>query len=74
MARLRWWRRTPDVRAFVAGLEEWIIRTLAAFNVRGERRDDPGQVRGRRIDPRRGRHAVARDPGEQLVEEREVGV
>ena len=33
-------RRTPDVRAFVAGLEEWIIRTLAAFNVRGERRDD----------------------------------
>jgi lipoyl(octanoyl) transferase len=33
-------RRTPDVRAFVVALEEWIIRTLAAFNVRGERRDD----------------------------------
>jgi lipoyl(octanoyl) transferase len=33
-------RRRPDVRAFVAGLEEWIIRTLAAFNVRGERRED----------------------------------
>ena len=33
-------RRKPDVRAFVAALEEWIIRTLAAFNVRGERRDD----------------------------------
>jgi lipoyl(octanoyl) transferase len=33
-------RRKPDVRAFVATLEEWIIRTLAAFNVRGERRDD----------------------------------
>ena len=33
-------RRQPDVRAFVAGLEEWIIRTLAAFNVRGERRED----------------------------------
>ena len=33
-------RRTPDVRAFVATLEEWIIRTLADFNVRGERRDD----------------------------------
>jgi lipoyl(octanoyl) transferase len=31
-------RRRPDVRAYVAGLEEWIIRTLAAFNVRGERR------------------------------------
>jgi lipoyl(octanoyl) transferase len=33
-------RRGPDVRRFVATLEEWIIRTLAAFNVRGERRDD----------------------------------
>ncbi|MGA2999664.1 lipoyl(octanoyl) transferase LipB [Bradyrhizobium sp.] len=33
-------RRRPDVRAYVAGLEQWIIRTLAAFNVRGERRED----------------------------------
>src|SRR5215467_3847829 len=33
-------RRRPDVRAYVAGLEEWIIRTLARFNVRGERRED----------------------------------
>jgi len=33
-------RRKPDVRAYVAALEEWIIRTLADFNVRGERRDD----------------------------------
>src|SRR5450432_3585483 len=33
-------RRQPDVRAYVAGLEEWIIRTLVAFNVRGERRED----------------------------------
>jgi lipoyl(octanoyl) transferase len=33
-------RRRPDVRAYVAGLEEWIIRTLEAFNVRGERRED----------------------------------
>jgi lipoyl(octanoyl) transferase len=32
--------RRPDVRAYVAGLEEWIIRTLASFNVRGERRED----------------------------------
>jgi lipoyl(octanoyl) transferase len=32
--------RGPDVRRFVASLEEWIIRTLAAFNVRGERRED----------------------------------
>ena len=33
-------RRRPDVRAYVAGLEEWIIRTLDAFNIRGERRED----------------------------------
>ncbi|HEV7636368.1 MAG TPA: lipoyl(octanoyl) transferase LipB [Bradyrhizobium sp.] len=33
-------QRRPDVRAYVAGLEEWIIRTLAAFDVRGERRED----------------------------------
>jgi lipoyl(octanoyl) transferase len=33
-------RRGPDVRRFVATLEEWIIRSLAAFNVRGERRED----------------------------------
>src|SRR4051794_39173011 len=33
-------RRQPDVRAYVAGLEQWIIRTLAAFNVKGERRED----------------------------------
>jgi lipoyl(octanoyl) transferase len=33
-------RRCPDVRRFVATLEEWIIRTLAAFNVIGERRED----------------------------------
>ena len=33
-------RREPDVRRFVATLEEWIIRTLAGFNVRGERRED----------------------------------
>src|SRR5206468_3468674 len=33
-------RRRPDVRAFVAGLEQWIIRTLASFNISGERRED----------------------------------
>jgi lipoyl(octanoyl) transferase len=33
-------RRRQDVRLYVATLEEWIIRTLAAFNVRGERRED----------------------------------
>jgi lipoyl(octanoyl) transferase len=33
-------RRAPDVRRFVATVEEWIIRTLAALGVSGERRDD----------------------------------
>ena len=33
-------RRGPDVRRFVATLEEWIIRSLAHFDVAGERRDD----------------------------------
>jgi len=32
-------RRMPDVRRFVCTLEEWIIRTLRAFDVRGERRE-----------------------------------
>jgi lipoyl(octanoyl) transferase len=33
-------RRREDVRAFVAALEAWIIGALAAFNVKGERRED----------------------------------
>jgi lipoyl(octanoyl) transferase len=33
-------QRRPDVRAYVAGLEEWVIRALAAFDVSGERRED----------------------------------
>ena len=32
-------RRGQDVRCHVHQLEEWIIRTLARFDVRGERRD-----------------------------------
>lgn len=32
-------RRRQDVRAFVAALEAWVIATLGAFNVRGERRE-----------------------------------
>jgi lipoyl(octanoyl) transferase len=43
-------RRGPDVRRFVATLEEWIIRTLSAFAVRGERRDDRIGVWVRRPD------------------------
>ena len=33
-------RRGPDVRRFVATLEEWIIRTLAQLGIAGERRED----------------------------------
>jgi lipoyl(octanoyl) transferase len=43
-------RRRPDVRAYVASLEQWIIRTLDAFNVRGERREDRVGVWVRRPD------------------------
>ena len=43
-------RRKPDVRAYVAMLEEWIIRTLASFNVRGERCEDRIGVWVRRPD------------------------
>jgi lipoyl(octanoyl) transferase len=42
--------RGPDVRRFVATLEEWIIRTLASFGVTGERRDDRVGVWVRRPD------------------------
>ncbi len=43
-------RRGRDVRAYVATLEDWLIRALAAFNVRGERRDDRVGVWVRRPD------------------------
>jgi lipoyl(octanoyl) transferase len=43
-------QRGPDVRRYVATLEEWMIRSLAEFNVRGERRDDRIGVWVRRPD------------------------
>src|SRR4051812_33723860 len=43
-------RRGADVRHYVASLEEWLIRTLAAFNIRGERREDRIGVWVRRPD------------------------
>ena len=43
-------RRAPDVRRFVVSIEEWIIRALEDFNVRGERRDDRVGVWVRRPD------------------------
>ncbi len=33
-------RRRPDVRAYVAALEDWAIGSLARFNIRAERRED----------------------------------
>jgi lipoyl(octanoyl) transferase len=43
-------RRRPDVRAFVAALEAWLIETLAAFDIMGERREDRVGVWVRRPD------------------------
>ncbi len=48
--------RTPDVRAYVRDLEQWLIETLAQFDVRGERRQ--GRVG---IWVRRGTGAQARE-------------
>lgn len=33
-------RRRQDVRLFVSALEEWLIRSLDQFNIKGERRED----------------------------------
>lgn len=33
-------RRKQDIRAFISALEEWIIQTLAQFNIKGERRKE----------------------------------
>jgi lipoyl(octanoyl) transferase len=43
-------RRKPDLRAYVAALEAWIIAALAEFNVKGERREDRVGVWVRRPD------------------------
>jgi lipoyl(octanoyl) transferase len=43
-------RRKPDVRAFVADLERWLIATLAEFNVKGELREGRVGVWVRRPD------------------------
>jgi len=47
-------RRAPDVRRFVFNLEEWIVRSLSAFGIRGERRDNRVGVWVRRPDKGRG--------------------
>jgi len=48
-------RRRRDLRVFVAALEDWIICTLAAFNIRGERREDRVGVWVKRPDKGAGR-------------------
>jgi lipoyl(octanoyl) transferase len=47
-------RRRPDVRAFVAALEDWVIGALDRINVRGERREDRVGVWVARPDKPRG--------------------
>ncbi len=55
-------RRRQDVRAFVAALEAWVIATLEAFNIKGERREDRVGVWVRRPDKPRGPNgAMAED-------------
>jgi lipoyl(octanoyl) transferase len=44
----------PDIRRYIYNLEEWIIRTLAEFGVRGERRE--GRV-GIWVDHRNGQES-----------------
>jgi lipoyl(octanoyl) transferase len=50
-------RRGRDVRAFVCALENWIIAVLAAFDVRGERRE--GRVGVWVAHPRHGEAKIA---------------
>jgi lipoyl(octanoyl) transferase len=48
-------RRRQDLRRYVTALEAWLLETLTAFNVRGERREDRVGVWVRRPD--KGGHA-----------------
>jgi lipoyl(octanoyl) transferase len=57
--------RPRDVRAYVAGLEEWLIHALDRFNVRGERRD--GRVGIWVADPRTGTEAKIAAIGVRLT-------
>ncbi len=49
-------RRGKDVRAFVHGLEQWVIATLDAFNIKGERRHGRVGVWVDRTEPGGPRH------------------
>lgn len=54
-------RRSPDVRAYVGALEEWLIRSLWRWHVRGERRDDRVGIWVRRPDRPAPPGAIAED-------------
>jgi lipoyl(octanoyl) transferase len=54
--------RARDLRSYVWGLEEWLIRALALFNIRGERRE--GRV---------GIWVLDRDPGGAVRSEAKIG-
>src|SRR3546814_17724591 len=57
-------RRGPEVRRYVHDLEEWIVRALAAFNVKGERRDGRVGIWVPREDvPAGGRETQIHDSG-----------
>ena len=43
-------QRGPDLRAFIASLEAWIMATLGQFNISGERREDRVGVWVKRSD------------------------
>ncbi|MDP4594511.1 MAG: lipoyl(octanoyl) transferase LipB [Beijerinckiaceae bacterium] len=60
-------KRRPDVRAYVCALEDWIIATLACFNIRGERRSDRVGVWVQRPDKARG-------PGGEMAEDKIAAV
>jgi lipoyl(octanoyl) transferase len=47
-------RRRKDVRVFVSALEDWLVKTLAEFSIRGERRQDRVGVWVKRPDKAKG--------------------
>ncbi len=44
-------RRGPDIRCYVHDLEEWVIRSLQLFNIKGERREGRVGIWVDRSDP-----------------------
>jgi lipoyl(octanoyl) transferase len=60
-------RRRQDLRRFVCGLEDWIIMTLARFNVAGERRQGRVGVWVRRPDKGPGRPGDGPDVEDKIA-------